>query len=355
MDAFHKGQYSKKIWRNNWINQTCDSWCQLMKVDDMIQYLCILASPNPIVGLVTKVQGSAGWEEETWRNNHDNHEASQLIEGRSWYRSKFRYVEVTANELTSTIHFYISRPFGTSVLKKYWRELLTLASPSPGLWVKIHRWRNPTSNNIFSQERTKWTKWYGSMAFCCWNGTLSEDFVCITHACLFGWFQWIERLCIFFQYFFWWPSNLAYHKTGTILPFAICIFFLLCCNACRLRVSICPNTGTRMGWMSNCVMHTFTQFNGTLTIANSWAKPMNFRWSVCHWTAKRQSTYWNLHCWKLFELNRRCLVYFGAIGKESSWPLQGKQDVKWHLAAQQCSSNCQNSVCTICCQAFKRE
>ena len=39
-----------------------------------------------------------------------------------------------------------------------------------------------------------------------------------------------------------------------------------------------------------------------------------------------------LHCWKLFDLNRRCLVSFGAIGEESSWPLQGKQDEKWQLA-----------------------
>ena len=48
---------------------------------------------------------------------------------------------------------------------------------------------------------------------------------------------------------------------------------------------------------------------------------------------------WNppfyLHLRKLFDLNHRCSIgSFGAgIGEESSWPLQGKQDDKWQLAA----------------------
>eukprot|EP00434_Breviolum_minutum_P016431 symbB.v1.2.014484.t1/scaffold1057.1/size140642/4 len=44
----------------------------------------------------------------------------------------------------------------------------------PGRILTRHGFRKSSTSN---PERTKWTKWYGSMAFCCWNGTFSEDFM----------------------------------------------------------------------------------------------------------------------------------------------------------------------------------
>ena len=61
-------------------------------------------------------------------------------------------------------------------------------------------------------------------------------------------------------------SSLKMEDSQMDFPMFLLPFDLLCRNACRLRVSICPNTGTRLGEMSNCVMYTFTQFSGTLTI-----------------------------------------------------------------------------------------